>query len=131
MRKLVSAVAIRATVVGGGVALAATVVGGGVALAAPSSIDPICKNMSVMGHGGGRCDSATARDGSFTRCDTFSVFGIRGTNCYKVHEPAPSAPPAPAPSLVQAQSPSAVQAQSPSAVQAQSPSAVQAQSPST
>ena len=42
-------------------------------------------NAMVMGHGGGRCDNPPDQpDGSFVRCDTAYVFGMGGTNCYRV-----------------------------------------------
>lgn len=42
-------------------------------------------NFMMGGHGGGRCDNPPDQaDGSFVRCDTTYVFGIGGTNCYRV-----------------------------------------------
>lgn len=65
---------------------AAGLVGAGSAAAQP------CTGPStvIAGHGGGRCDSPPAPDGSFTRCDTVYVFGLGGTNCYQV--PAGTSP---------------------------------------
>jgi hypothetical protein len=37
----------------------------------------------------GRCDSPSAPDGSFTRCDTVYVLGFGGTNCCRVDPTAP------------------------------------------
>ena len=55
----------------------------GFATAGPASAQP-CGSAVIWGNGGGRCDSAPAPDGSFTRCDTVYVLGIGGTNCYQV-----------------------------------------------
>lgn len=61
-------------------ALAAGLVG-----AAPAAAQPCTgPNTVIAGHGGGRCDHPPDADGSFIRCDTVYVFGIGGTNCYRV-----------------------------------------------
>ena len=42
-------------------------------------------NITVLGNGGGRCDHPSDQpDGSFMRCESVTVFGIGGTNCYRV-----------------------------------------------
>lgn len=66
-------------------AVAALLTVGGIAAAAPASAQPCMgPNAVVFGHGGGRCDYPPDADGSFIRCDTVYVFGIGGTNCYRV-----------------------------------------------
>lgn len=53
--------------------------------AAPASAQPCSgPNTVIAGHGGGRCDHPPDADGSFIRCDTVYVFGVGGTNCYRV-----------------------------------------------
>ncbi|BBX17798.1 hypothetical protein CRI77_10745 [Mycolicibacterium duvalii] len=66
-------------------AAAALLTVGGIAAAAPASAQPcVGPNTVIAGHGGGRCDHPPDPDGSFIRCDTMYVFGVGGTNCYRV-----------------------------------------------
>lgn len=73
------------------VAVATVLVMSGLVAAAPASAQPcVGPNAVVFGNGGGRCDYPPDPDGSFVRCDTVYVFGIGGTNCYRV---PPGTPP--------------------------------------
>ncbi|MGE2728379.1 CDGP domain-containing protein [Mycolicibacterium vaccae] len=65
-------------------AAAMLMVGGGLVFAAPASAQCVGQNVTFAGHGGGRCDHPPGPDGSFTRCDTVTVFGFSSTNCYQV-----------------------------------------------
>lgn len=75
----------------GALTLATGLAVAGVALATPAGAQPcVGSNTTFAGHGGGRCDYPPDSDGSFVRCDTVFVFGMGGTNCYRVPPGTPT-----------------------------------------
>ena len=77
-------VALAAMSVGGGALIAGTV-----AQAPPATAQP-CGGAVVWGFGGSTCDGPFYPDGSFQRCQSVTLFGIGGWNCFIV--PAPPRP---------------------------------------
>src|SRR5262249_20637376 len=79
MKRFLGALAAMGVLVGGGMTLAG--------VQAPAAAAQPCRGATVWGWGGSQGDGRFYQDGSFQRCQSLTLFGIGGWNCFIVPPP--------------------------------------------